>query len=135
VVLLLHHLLGQDARAEQDVLQRIEQLTQETDAATECATHGEGVLAAVDLGHDLAEEEQEEREQDGDDEELEPDGITEVDGMADEIVAEHDDGHVHQVVGDEDRGQQSLGILTKCEDVAVALRVALLQLVDIIGCQ
>ena len=66
------------------------------------------MLGGIDLGHDLAKEQQEESQQDGNDEELQPVGRAKVDDMAEEIVTEHDDRHVHQVVGDKNGGQRPL---------------------------
>ena len=51
--------------------------------------------------------------------------------MGKEVVAQHDDGDVHQVVGDENGGQGTLGVFTKGENLTVTLSSSLLQLTQV----
>ena len=53
--------------------------------------------------------------------------------MGKEIVAEHDDGDVHQIIGDQDGGQRSLRVFTKCLNLLVSLILLLIQFIEIIG--
>ena len=65
-------------------------------------------MGGIDLGHNLAKEEQKESKENGETNELQPIGTSEVDDMCEEIVAEHDNSHIHQVVGDENSGEGAL---------------------------
>ena len=46
--------------------------------------------------------------------------------MGKEVVAEHDDGNVHQIVGYEDSGKCALRILTEANHLAVGVGLAFL---------
>ena len=89
------------------------------------------MLAAINLGHNLAKEQQQEGEQHRHTDKLQPPRRTEVDGMVEEIGAEHDDGDVYQIVGNQDGGQRALRIFTQRLDADVALRLLLVQLAQV----
>ena len=77
-------------------------------------------MPAQHLGHYLAEEQQEEREENGNDEELQPISLwPEMHDVGKDIVEKHDDGDIHKVVGDENGGQRSLRVFSQHVDVLV----------------
>ena len=87
----------------------------------------------VELGHYLTEEQKQEGEQHRDEEKLEPYDATEIEHRQHGIVAEHGDGDVDEVIGDEDGGQQLLGLAEQLADDTVTGTVALLDLVEVRG--
>ena len=130
--LLLDHALGEGAAADEDRLQGPEDLAQEQDAIDGEAAVAQGSLAAEDLGHDLAEEQEEEGEQDGDAEHLEPSGL-EGDEPAKEIVEQHDDHHVDEVVGYQDGSQCALVVVAEHLDALVLGATVGIKGIDIVG--
>ena len=70
MVLLLHHLLCEDARTDKYCRQRIEQSAKPFDARCREAAEGKCVLCRIDFGHNLAKEQQEECQQNGNHKEL-----------------------------------------------------------------
>ena len=131
MALVLNDLAGKGARANQDIGQWTEDAAQKEDGVGRAATEGQCMLAAIDLRHNLAEEQQQERQQHGDTDELQPIGTAEVHRMREEIIAEHDDGDVHQVVGNQNRRQGPLRVVPERQDFPVVIVVALFQLVQI----
>ena len=94
----------------------------------------EGVLAAVYLGHDFAEQEEQESEQDGEEQELYPLAAgTEVYPLDKEVVEEYDDGYVDEVVEDEDGGEQAVGLLAQADDAAVGGATVGVEAVEVLG--
>ena len=93
-------------------LERPEQTAHHEDEAHAAATELQRVLPAVHLRHDFAEEQQQERQQHGDAKELHPCGL-ELHQRGKHIVAKHDDGDVHEVVGYQDGSQRSFTIFSK----------------------
>ena len=108
MTLLLHHTLRQFAGTHHDAGKGIEQATEEQQTAYGRTAEAQGMLAAVHLGHNLAEQQQEEGQQHRHAQKLQPPRTTEIDGMAEEIAEEHDNGDVHQIVGDKDGSQRTL---------------------------
>ena len=131
--LLLHHLLCQCSRPYQDACQRIEHLPEHHDGGCKHAADGQGMLTAVNLRHDLTKEQEQKRQQNGDDDELQPLGISEVYPTAEEVVAEHDDGDVDHVVTDEDRGESPFGVSAQETDFPVGFVFFLVQLIQVVG--
>ena len=80
-------------------------------------------MGGIHLGHYLTEKQEEEGEEDGDAQELQPICTTEVDDMGKEIVTEHDDGYIHQVIGDEDSGKSEIRIIEKLDYFAVGVDI------------
>ena len=74
------------------------------------AAEGEGVLPAVYLGDNLAEEQQQEGEQHRHHDELQPFCLSEFDGLVEAEIEDDDNGHVYQVVADEDSGKQAFAV-------------------------
>ena len=107
MVFLLHHLPRQHTRAQQDIGYRPEQAAAKHDAANGSTAETQRRLSCVDLRHNLAEQQQQECEQYRDAQEMQPIGIAKVDDMCKEVVAQHDDGDVDQIVGNQDRGQRA----------------------------
>ena len=66
------------------------------------------MLSAIDLRHDLAKQQEQERQQDGDDKELKSDSRTKPDHMVEEIITEHNDGDIDHIVGDQNGCQRTL---------------------------
>ena len=129
------HFLGQHAHAEQQRLKGPEQPARKKDASDHATAEAQGVHAREDLGHDLAEEQQEEGEQDGDADELQPVGFSEIDKVTEDVVAEHDDGHVDEVVGNQDGGQGALAVVAQQLYVLVGSVVLGVELVQVAGRQ
>ena len=119
MTLLTHHFICQDARLDENGRKGIAQLTEEHDATDGPTTEAERVLSSIDLRHDFAKEQQEERQQNSDEQELQPVGAAEVNDVRDEIVEQHDDGDVHQIVGNQYRRQRPLRILAQLLDFDV----------------
>ena len=88
------------------------------------------MLAAIDLRHYLAEEQQKESQDDSDADKLQPIGTTETHRVGDEVVAEHDDGDVHQVVGYQDGCQRTLGVIPERHDLTIVI-IVLVQLAKV----
>ena len=91
------------------------------------------MLSGIDLGHDFAKQQQEESQQNGNHDELQPIGRTKIDDVTEEIIAEHDDRHVHQVVGNQDGGQCPLRVLAQLRDQSIAVVLLLVKLIQIVG--
>ena len=68
------------------------------------------MLTAVYLGYYLTEKQEQEGEQYGHDEELQPACLTEVNGLVETEIQDCDDRHVHQIVTDEDGSQQAFAV-------------------------
>ena len=71
-------------------------------------------MPAIDFGHDLSEEQQEEGQDDRDTDESQPRRVSEVYDTVEDIIAQHDDGDVDQVVGDENGRQRTFAVLPQC---------------------
>ena len=70
---------------------------------------GQWMLSAIDLWHNLTKEQQQECKQDGDHKEFEPPGCwSEVNKMIEEIGTEHNDGHIHKIIRNENGGERTL---------------------------
>ena len=113
MVFLLHDFPGEGATAHQDGLQRPEEVPEHHQSAHGEAAILQRVLPPIHLWHDFAKEQQEEREDDGDAKELEPCCVAKVYGTFEDKIAQHDDGDVDQVVGDQDGSERALTILPK----------------------
>ena len=133
VRLLVHHLARQCAAAHQHRLNRPEEPPEQHDAPRRETAISERVLPRIDLGHDFAEEQQEEGEDDGDAEKLEPQCLAEVHHIRKDIVAEHDDGDVDQVVGDKDCSQRALTLFPESLDITVGGIVVRVERVEVRG--
>ena len=131
----LHHLVGQHTGTNQNAGQRTEKLTAESDGMGKQTAHKESMLSAIDFGHDLAKKKQEERKQHRDTHKLEPLGRAKVYHAGKEIVAQHDDGHVDQVVGNENGGQRTLALRLQTLDDGIALTLLRVKLVQVVGRQ
>ena len=131
VILLLYHLACQDARLHQNGLEGPEQTTEETDVTYHRATEAQRLLTSVYLWHNLAKEQDKESENDGNAQEFNPIGTTEIDNLRKEIVAEHDDGDIDQIVGNQYGGQCALGISPKLQYLTVTFSALFLQLAQI----
>ena len=55
--------------------------------------------------------------------------------MADDIVAKHDDRHVHQIIRDEDGCQCPFGVCTQLFDHLVGIILVFVQVVEVVGRQ
>ena len=106
--LFLHHLLCQDSRADEHAGQGIEKAAKACQGTRERTADRECVLLTVDFRHNFAKEQQDESQQNGDHEKLQPHGSAEVHDMGEEVVAQHDDGHIHQIVGNQNGSQRAL---------------------------
>ena len=105
MALLLYHLRRPDAGTDQDRGNGIKEFSQHSDTPTVTTTHRQRMLAAIDLRNDFAEKQQQESQEHGDDQELQPPGSPpEVDEVLKEIGTEHDDGHIHQIIRNQNRG-------------------------------
>ena len=131
MALLTHHFICQDARLDENRRKGIAQLTEKHDATDGTTTETERVLSGIDLRHDFAEKQQEERQQNGDEQELQPIRPAKVNDMRDEIVEQHDDGDVHQIVGNQYRRQRPLRILAQLFDLDVFGSTFFVELVQI----
>ena len=58
------------------------------------------MLSGIDLGHNFSEKQQQEGQQHRHAQELQPPGTAKVDEVVKEVAEEHNDGDVHQIVGD-----------------------------------
>ena len=108
MVLLLHHLLCKHARSDEDISHRTEQFAQPKDTWCRHPTESQRMLPGIDLWHNLTKEQQQERQQNSNHHKLQPVSRTESEYLCEEIVAEHDDRDVHQIVGNQDGGQRTL---------------------------
>ena len=123
MVLLLHHLLCQDATTQQHRLKRPENATHDHDASHRATTEAKRILTAEHLRHNLAEEQQKERQQHGYAQKLQPHSVAKVDELSKDIIAQHDDGHVNEVVGNENGCQRALTVITQQLYLLVARRL------------
>ena len=107
-ILLLHHLLSQDARTDKNIGKRIEHLSAETKRPHHLAAKLHGLVGGIHLWHYLSEKKQKECEQYSQAYKLQPISPTEIHYMGKEVVAEHNDGNIYQIVDDENRGKRAL---------------------------
>ena len=93
------------------------------------------MVCAVDLGDDFSEEQEQEGEQHGHHEELQPYGTAEIDGLAETEVEENDDADVHHIVANEDGSKQPLAVVEQGTDLLVGLMLAFLYSTPVGGSQ
>ena len=89
------------------------------------------MLGTVNLGGNFSKEEQQEREQHRHEEELHPLGRAEIHQLHKEIVEQHDNGHVHQIVADQDGGQQTLVVVAQVQDFGIRGVFTVLHLIKV----
>ena len=82
------------------------------------------MLNAINLWNDLTKEQEQEGEEHRHDKELQPNGLSEVDGLVEAEVEDDDDGHIHQIVTDEDCGEQSFAIIEQGSHFIVGIVLA-----------
>ena len=121
MALLLYHLVSQLTRTHHDAGEGIEQLATEQNAIDSTTTEAKGLLASIHLRHNLAKEQQEEGEQNGNEQELQPPGIAKINGVAEEIGEQHNDGDIDQVVGYQDGSQRTLRLVTQLLNLIICL--------------
>ena len=126
MTLPLHNLLRQNARTDKNRCKRIEHLATEIKRSHNPTAEIHWLVGGIHLGHNLAEKKQKECEQYRQTYKLQPISPSEIHDMGKEIVAEHDDGNVHQIVGDEDSGKCALRILSEANHLAVGVGIAFL---------
>ena len=123
--------LGDDLAAYQDVAERRAELHEHGECRSCKAAEGERTLVAVYLGHHFAKEQKQEGEDYRKAEELEPAGISELNCLHEKVIQQHDDGHIHQIVADENGGQQALAVFAESQDACVGRTLALLDFAQV----
>ena len=131
MILLLYHFVSQTTRTDHNAGKRIEQLTTEQDTIHCTTTETQRLLTSIHLRHDLAKQQQQKGQQDRHADKFQPPGLSEIHSMVEEIAKEHDDGHIDQVVGNQNGGQCTLGILPQLLDMLVFLRLFLVEFIQV----
>ena len=125
----VHEMLGDHLALDKEPAQRAAKVAESAQYGSREACEAKGMLCAVDFGGNLSEEQQEEGEQDGHAQILEPFSVAEIHGGADGEVEQHHYGHIHQVVADEDGGQQLLGVTAHFHDACIVGGALFLQFI------
>ena len=125
--------VGEHLASDEQTAQRPEERLQKSEHAAAAAHEAERMLDAPDLGHDLAEEQQQEGEHHREREELQPDDAAEADHPVGCVAQEHHDGHIDQIVGNQDGGQQTFRVLLPAQDAFVGGAAVGIQLVRLLG--
>lgn len=126
---VLYNAVGEGLAHHQQRGQGPEHLAQEQHYLGHGAAEGQRMLGAVNLGHDLAEQEQKECEEYGEYQELYPlTARTEAEPFHEEIVEQYDDGYVDEVVEYQYGGKEPVGVAAQAADAAVAGAVFLVEL-------
>ena len=131
VVLFLHYLLRKGPCAHEHGLHGPEEFSEHHESAHGKAAILQRVLPAVDFGHDFSEEQQEKSQDDRDTDESQPRRVSEVYDTVEDIIAQHDNGDVDQVVGDEDGGQRTFAVLPQCLYLLVGFSVLRVKCVEV----
>ncbi len=130
--LFLHHLLCHYSTLDEHPFKRPEKLAEEEHTRGDSAAKGQRILPAVDLWHNLTEEQKDESEQHRDAEELHP-WLPKLYQLTKDIVAQHDNRDVDQVVRNENGGQRALGVTAQHLYAGIAGALVGIELVEILG--
>ena len=131
VVLFLNNLLGQKTGTYQNRGQRIEHPAERYNGSCKSAANSQGMLSAIHLRHDFAKQKQQKSKQNRNHDKLYPIGITKAYRMGKEIVAKHNDGHIHQIVRNKNSGQCAFRILAKHNDTGVGFALPFIEFVQV----
>ena len=123
----LHHHLETD----EEGTERIPQLIQYRQHRSGETAEGKRVAGAINLGHNLTEEQQKEGEQNGHEKKLHPCGRTKIYPFEDKIIEQHDDGHIDQIVTDEDGGKQALALVQQFLNLDIGRMLLIVNLVHV----
>ena len=110
--LLGYSLLRNHATFNQDCFQRPEHFPQEHDSTHGFATELQRGLTTVYLRHNLTEEQQHERKKNRNDNKFQPCHL-ELHQRTKDVIAKHDDGNVHKVVGNQDGCQRPFRVVAQ----------------------
>ena len=124
--------VGEHLAAHQQAAEGIEQILKHGKYAAASPHERQSMLRTPHLRHYLAEEQKQEGEEHREYGELQPHSLSEIHHTAGGIAEKHDDGHVDQIVGDENRGKQALGALKPLLDTGIARMALFLHLLDIL---
>ena len=131
MIFFLHDLVCQSSRAHHNAGKGIEQLTTEHNAAHSSPTEAQRIASGIDLWHDFAKEQQQERQQDRYTQEFQPPCSSKIDGMVEEISKQHDDCDIDQIVGDKYGGQGTFRLLTQLLYLRISIRLGLVQVIQV----
>ena len=89
------------------------------------------MLRRINFRHDFAKKQQQESKDNCDYQELQNNRSSEIDYPCKEEIAEHNDGNVHKIIGNEDGCQQSFGITQKASVVFIRRMIIVLNVVKV----
>ena len=117
-VLLLNHFFGKGTALQQYCLYRPEKTTEEDYPLHALAAECQWICPAVDFRYDLAEKQQDKRQKNCNTEELQP-LCLEIEQTVEDVVAQHDDGHIDEIVRNENRRQRAFAVFPELLDKPV----------------
>ena len=128
MALFLYHLPSQCTTAQENTGNGPKQLAGKDDAAHDTTAELKRGLATIDFRHDFTKQQQQECQQDGDTQKLQPLGsLAKADEVGKYVVEQHDDGDVDKIVADENRCQRALAVVAKLLDVPVGCALRLVK--------
>ena len=135
VFIVICKALGDDFAANEEFAQGPEDFAEDLKFRSGKTAESQGMLRTVDFGNDFAKEQEQEGEQNRHHKELEPLCLSEVDGFVEAEVEDDDDGHIHQIVADEDGCEEPFAIVQELGHLLVRGMFFFVYGTSVVGCQ
>ena len=132
---MIYKAIGDDFAANEEFAQRPEDFAEDLKFWSSKPAESKCMLRTVDFWNDFAKEQEQEGEQNRHHKELEPLCLSEVDGFVEAEVEDDDDGHIHQIVADEDGCEEPFAIVKELGHLLVGGVLFFVYGAPVVGCQ
>gem|GEM_PF-5791859 len=132
MIFLLDHLFGKYPTLQEYIFQRPEEFSDKQNAIDNTTTEAQRILATIHLRHNLAKKQEQESKENRDNQELQPIClVTKMNNACKNIVQQHDDGDVDEIIGNQNRCQRTFRVFTQHLNFSVGIRLLILQFIYI----